>query len=92
MDSSKIKNKVLQKLIDQMDERMVEDLKGKSPKFAKVTIQSDDPKLAEELKDNLVEGLAEEESEESAEEENEESAEEENEEEDDLKRMKKLSK
>lgn len=82
MDSSKIKNKVLQKLIEQMDERMLEDLKGKSPKFAKVTIQSDDPKLAEDLKDNLVEGLAEEE---------EEAPEEESEEEDDLKRMKKLS-
>lgn len=83
MDASKIKNKVLQKLIEQMDERMLEDLKGKSPKFAKVTIQSDDPKLAEDLKENLIEGLAEEESEESAEEESEE--------EDDLKRMKKLS-
>lgn len=86
MDSSKIKNKVLQKLIEQMDDRMVEDLKGKSPKFAKVTIQSDDPELAEDLKDNLIEGLSEEESEESVE------GEEESEEEDDLKRMKKLSK
>ena len=48
------KEKVLQQLIDMMDEKMTGDLKGKSPKFAKVDIQSDDPKLADELKDKLT--------------------------------------
>ena len=34
MDKTKIKSDVLQQLIDMMDERMVGDLKSKSPKFA----------------------------------------------------------
>ena len=47
MDESKIKSDVLQKLIDLMDERMVGDLKGKSPKFMKV--ETNDPEAAKEL-------------------------------------------
>ena len=53
------KQKVLQQLIDMMDERMIGDLKSKSPKFAKVDIQSDDPELAENLKDKLMDGIKE---------------------------------
>ena len=55
----KAKSKVLDKLIEMMDDKMVGDLKGKSPKFAKVQIQSDDPKLANELKDKLIDGIKE---------------------------------
>lgn len=58
--NQKAKSKVLQQLIEMMDEKMLDDLKGKSPKFAKVDIQSDDPELAENLKDKLVEGIQEE--------------------------------
>ena len=57
----KAKENVLDKLIEMMDERMIGDLKSKSPKFAKVDIQSDDPELANSLKDKLVEGIAEDE-------------------------------
>lgn len=46
--NQKVKSKVLQDLIEAMDSRMVEGLKSKSPKFAKVDIMSDDPKLANE--------------------------------------------
>lgn len=34
MDNTKIKSNVLQQLIDMMDEKMVGDLKSRSPKFA----------------------------------------------------------
>lgn len=54
MDANAIKNKVLQEIKDLMDQKMVDGLKSKSPKFAKVDIQSDDPKLANELKDKLM--------------------------------------
>lgn len=57
--NQKAKSSVLQKLIDMMDERSLGDLKSRSPKFAKVDIQSDDPALANELKDKLVEGIKE---------------------------------
>jgi len=57
--NQKAKSSVLQKLIDMMDEKMIGDLKNKSPKFAKVDIQSDDPELAESLKDKLVDGIQE---------------------------------
>lgn len=57
--NTKVKSRVLQQLIDMMDEKMIGDLKSKSPKFAKVDIQSDDPKLAETLKDNLISGITE---------------------------------
>jgi hypothetical protein len=62
MDDFKVKakQKVLQELMDMMDEKMVGSLKEKSPKFAKVDIASDDPELAENLKDKLVEGMEEE--------------------------------
>ena len=53
----KAKQKVLDKLIEAMDDKMLGDLKGKSPKFAKVDIQSDDPKLAESIKDKIVDGI-----------------------------------
>lgn len=53
---SKAKEAVLQELMDMMDSRMTDSLKGKSPKFgmAKVSIDSTDPKLADELKDKLT--------------------------------------
>lgn len=44
-----------------MDERENGFLKSKSPKFAKVDIQSDDPELANKLKDKLVDGMTEDE-------------------------------
>lgn len=47
MDSSKIKSDVLQKLIDMMDSKMVDGLKGKSPKFMKV--ETNDPEMAKEV-------------------------------------------
>lgn len=59
MDSSKIKSKVLQEIMDLMDGNVVEGLKSKSPKFAKVDIQSDDPTMANKLKDKLMNGLEE---------------------------------
>lgn len=55
---TKAKSKVLQQLIDMMDEKLIGDLRVKSPKFAKVDIQSDDPKLAENLKNKLINGIA----------------------------------
>lgn len=57
--NQKTKSKVLQQLIDMMDEQMVGELKSKSPKFAKVDIQSDDPELAENLKDKMLDGIEE---------------------------------
>lgn len=53
------KSKVLEQLIELMDSKMVDGLKSKSPKFAKVDIQSDDPELAEDLKDKVVDGMEE---------------------------------
>lgn len=57
--NTKAKSNVLQQLIEMMDEKMLGDLKSKSPKFAKVDIQSDDPALANSLKDKLVDGIKE---------------------------------
>ena len=51
---NKVKSDVLQSLIDLMEEKENEGLKSKSPKFAKVDIMSDDPELANELKNKLV--------------------------------------
>ena len=51
---SKAKNKVLEELISMMEERELGELKGKSPKFAKVDIESDDPELMDEIKDKLM--------------------------------------
>ena len=62
----KVKQDVLQQIIDMMDEKESGLLKSKSPKFAKVDIQSDDPALADSLKDKLVEGIEDEHSEEMA--------------------------
>lgn len=47
MDSSKIKSDVLQKLIDMMDNKMVDGLKSKSPKFMKV--ETNDPEMAKDV-------------------------------------------
>ena len=47
---NKIKEDVLQELIDLMESKEVEGLKSKSPKFAKVEVQANDP-------DDLEEGL-----------------------------------
>lgn len=57
--NTKAKQKVLEQIMQMMDERENSFLKSKSPKFAKVDIQTDDPKLAESLKDKLVSGLSE---------------------------------
>lgn len=58
--NQKAKSNVLQQLIEMMDEKMTGDLKSKSPKFAKVDdIQSDDPALADSLKDKLIDGIKE---------------------------------
>ena len=51
---NKVKSDVLQSLIDLMEEKENQGLKSKSPKFAKVDIMSDDPELANELKNKLV--------------------------------------
>lgn len=58
MDENSVKEKILQEIMDLMDSKMTDDLKSKSPKFgmAKVDIQSDDPKMADELKNKLMEG------------------------------------
>ena len=53
----KAKMSVLQELIKMMDEKESENLKSLSPKFAKVDIQSDDPALADKLKDKLTSGM-----------------------------------
>lgn len=57
MDSSMedmIKEKILDSLIDNMDERMVDGLKQKSPKFAKVDVKTNDPMMAEDIKKKLM--------------------------------------
>lgn len=54
MDVKSIKEKVLQEIMQAMDERSVNELKSKSPKFAKVDIKSNDPSLADSLKDKLM--------------------------------------
>lgn len=60
MNASQVaKEKVLDQLIKAMEEKMLGDLKGKSPKFAKIKIESDDPMLANTLKDKIMEGIEE---------------------------------
>ena len=49
-----IKMKLLQSLIDKMDESSADEIKGKMPKMAAVDIASNDPELADSLKDKLV--------------------------------------
>lgn len=49
----KAKSDVLQKLIDMMDDRMVGDLKDKSPKFMKV--ETNDPEMAKSVAENALE-------------------------------------
>jgi hypothetical protein len=97
--NSKAKANVLNELIKAMEDRELGELKGKSPKFAKVDIQSDDPKLAEALKNKLtgVEETDDEESSESPEEKMKEltdpsleSKESSSEDDDDLERLKEL--
>lgn len=51
--NTKAKSKVLQDLIDMMDEKMVGDLKGKSPKFMKV--ETNDPEMAQDVVENALE-------------------------------------
>lgn len=60
MNASQVaKEKVLDQLIKAMEEKMLGDLKGKSAKFAKIKIESDDPMLANTLKDKIMEGIEE---------------------------------
>jgi hypothetical protein len=49
----KVKNQVLQELIDLMESKMTEGLKSKSPKFMKVETNS--PELAEEVVESVLE-------------------------------------
>lgn len=56
----KVKKELLQDLIDRMKELEVDGLKSKSPKFAKVDIASNDPELAEEIKEKVMDKAAEE--------------------------------
>ena len=50
MDKNKIKESVLQELIDLMESKELEGLKSKSPKFAKVEVEAENP-------EDLQEGL-----------------------------------
>jgi len=50
MNNNKIKEDVLQELIDLMESKEVEGLKAKSPKFAKVEVEAESP---EDLQDGL---------------------------------------
>ena len=54
MNPKDIKSKVLEDLIQKMDERMIGDLKSKSPKFMKV--ETNDPEMAKDVVKNAVEG------------------------------------
>lgn len=54
MKDMEVKKQILQEIMDMMDEQESEKLK-KHPKIAKVDISSNDPEMAEELKDKLVE-------------------------------------
>jgi hypothetical protein len=54
MKDMEVKKQILQEIMDMMDEKESEMLK-KHPKLAKVEIESNDPELAEELKDKVVE-------------------------------------
>jgi hypothetical protein len=49
-----VKMKLLQSLIDKMDESSAGEIRGKMPKMAAVDIESNDPELADSLKDKLV--------------------------------------
>lgn len=53
MNKMDIKSKVLQSLIDAMDEKDSETLKGKSPKFMKV--ETNDPEMAKSVVENALE-------------------------------------
>lgn len=48
-----VKKQILQEIMDMMDSKEGDMLK-KHPKIAKVDIQSNDPEMAEELKDKLM--------------------------------------
>ena len=66
MNKLDIKSGVLQKLIDMMDEKESEGLKGKSPKFMKV--EANDPEMAQEVVKDALDNKFERKSEESAQE------------------------
>lgn len=51
---SDFKMKLLQNLIDTMDESSAGDMRSKMPKMAAVDIESNSPELADSLKDKLV--------------------------------------
>lgn len=52
--NKKAKEAVLKQIMDLMDERELGGLKSKSPKFAKVEIETEDPMMAEKLKNRLL--------------------------------------
>ncbi len=51
------KKKVLEDLIAAMEERELGDLKSKSPKFAKVDVKTNDPDMAEDIKEKLMQDV-----------------------------------
>lgn len=59
MDRNKIKNDVLQDLIDLMDQKNLEGLKSKSPKFMKLEMEADkpEPEPMEEESDEQAEEM-----------------------------------
>lgn len=50
---NQIKNEILQQVIDMMEQKMTDDLKGKSPKFMKV--ETNDPDMAEKVIEGAME-------------------------------------
>ena len=64
MDESSVKNKVLQEIIDLMENKMTDGLKGKSPKFMKMEVSSDPEDMNEDqskemTKPDIAEDLSE---------------------------------
>lgn len=62
INENEIKNKVLQELIDLMDSKMVDGLKSKSQKFAKVEVEAQDPESLEDGLDKAKDLISSEES------------------------------
>lgn len=59
MEAQSIKEKILQEIMDLMDEKSVDGLKASSPKFgmAKVDVTATDPKMADSIKAKLMGGM-----------------------------------
>lgn len=55
MNERAIKEKILQDIMDLMDEREMGSMKSKSPKFMKLEVETSDPKLTDDLKIKMLE-------------------------------------